>query len=98
MTIEWITIEEYCVSHDAEVSFVDALEENGLIEVIKVEEERCIRYDQLQQLESFTRLHRELAINVEGIETIHYLLQRITEMQQHIQVLEHKLKRYEGSI
>jgi hypothetical protein len=94
--MEWITIEEYCTSHNTEVSFVDALEENGLIEVIKIEEERCIRYDQLDQLESFTRLHLELNINVEGIETIHHLLQRIRDMQQHIQFLENKLRHYEA--
>ena len=96
--MEWITIEAYCISHHTEVSFVDALEESGLIEVIEVEEARCIQYDQLEQLESFTRLHHELNINVEGIETVHYLLQRIGGMQQQIQLLENRLKRYGGDV
>lgn len=95
---EWITIEEYCIQHHTEAAFIDALEQNGLIEIIQVEQKRCIQYEQLEQLESFTRLHHELDINVAGIETIHYLLQRIRAMQQHIHELEGRLKRHERDI
>lgn len=95
MATELITINEYCVHHHTDVAFIDALEQNGLIEIVRVEQERCIQYDQLEQLESYTRWYHELEINVEGIETVHYLLQRIKDMQQYIHELESRLRRYE---
>jgi len=38
----------------------------------------------MQKLEKFVRMHYDLDINVEGIETINYLLQKIEEMQMEI--------------
>lgn len=94
MATELITITEYCRHHHTDVSFIDALEQNGLVEIVQVAQERCIQYDQLEQIESYTRWYHELEINVEGIETVHYLLQKIKDMQQHIHELESRLRRY----
>ena len=41
------------------------------------------------------RLKEEMDINIEGIETITYLLQRINTMQHHILELNNKLAFYE---
>lgn len=93
--MELITITEYCIHHHTEVSFIDALEQSGLIHIVEQEEERYIDYDQLEQLESYTRWYNDLDINVAGIETVHYLLQKIRNLQQQVHRLEERLARYE---
>jgi hypothetical protein len=66
-----------------------------LIEITTVREAGFIEADQLKQLEKFIRLYYELDINLEGIETINYLLQRINSMQHEIVALRNKLRIYE---
>ncbi|WP_118976841.1 chaperone modulator CbpM [Taibaiella koreensis] len=96
MATELITITEYCIHHRTEVSFIDELEQSGLIHIIQQDEERCIDYDQLDQLESYTRWYQDLDINVAGIETIHHLLQKIGALQQQVRTLEAGLSHYEA--
>jgi hypothetical protein len=90
-----IDIREFCSFHDIEVSFVISLNHSGLIELKKVNDEEFIETAQLQQLEKFIHLYYELDINLEGIETINYLLERIGSMQDEIKILRNKLSLYE---
>lgn len=90
-----ISLEEFCASHDIEISFINSLKESGLIEITTIDEAVFIEADRLQQLEKFVRLYYELDINLEGIETINYLLQRISSMQAEITTLRNKLRIYE---
>lgn len=91
MPEELITVTEYCVHYHTDIAFVDALEQNGLITLTQIEQERFIPYEQLQELEWYSRLHRELDINLEGIDVVRHLLQKIKSMQDHIQELEARL-------
>jgi hypothetical protein len=90
-----ISLDEFCANHNIEISFVSSLQQSGLIEITTVKETGFIEADQLQQLEKFIRLYYELDINLEGIETINYLLQRINSMQHEIIALRNKLRVYE---
>ncbi|MGA2407194.1 MAG: chaperone modulator CbpM [Bacteroidales bacterium] len=90
-----IAINEFCTSHNIEISFISSLQQSGLIEVTTIKEEGFIVADQLQQLEKFIRLYYDLDINLEGIETINYLLQRIGSMQDEIITLRNRLRLYE---
>jgi hypothetical protein len=90
-----ISLEEFCASHDIEISFINSLKESGLIEITTIDEAVFIEADRLQQLEKFVRLYYELDINLEGIETINYLLQRISSMHDEITSLRNKLRIYE---
>jgi hypothetical protein len=49
----------------------------------------------LGRLERIVRLHFELDINLEGIETITHLLERMEAMQENIARLKNRLKAYE---
>lgn len=96
MATEFITIKEYCVYHHTDESFIEALQQSGLIEIEQeATPEPYIPYDQLAQLERFTRWYNELDLNVEGIEVVGNLLQKMAGMQQHILELETRLKKYE---
>ncbi|MEI7527179.1 MAG: chaperone modulator CbpM [Mariniphaga sp.] len=90
-----ISLNEFCASHEIEISFICSLQETGLIEITSMEETACIEASQLQQLERLVRLHYELDINMEGIETITYLLQRIGTLQAEITRLKNRLRIFE---
>ena len=86
---------EFCVHHNIELSFIHSLEEHGLIETVLVEERIFLPVSQLERLEKILRLHFDLDINIEGIETITYLLERMQGMQEQIVQLTNRLKAYE---
>ena len=90
-----IALDEFCSVHNIEISFIYSLQESGLIEIIKIRDANFIEADHLHQLEKFVRLYYELDINLEGIETINYLLERISSMQDEINSLRNKLRVYQ---
>jgi len=92
---DMIVLDEFCTSHQVEVSFVRTLEEHGLIETIIVNETLYIQENELSKLEQIVRLHQELNINSEGADAIINLLKRIENMQNEITVLRNKLRFYE---
>jgi len=91
-----IAIDEFCASHNIEVSFVSSLQQSGLIEITTIKEAGFIEATQLRELEKYVRLYYELDINLEGIETINYLLQNINTMQDEIRRLRNRLRLYES--
>lgn len=91
-----IAIEEFCSIHNIEISFVSSLSQSGLIELKKVNDADFIETSQLHQLEKYVHLYYELDINLEGIETINYLLERIGSMQEEIKSLTNRLRGYES--
>ena len=92
---DMIVLDEFCTSHQVEVSFVRTLEEHGLIETIIINETLCIQENELPKLEQIVRLHQELNINSEGIDAIINLLKRIENMQNEIIELRNKLNFHE---
>jgi hypothetical protein len=79
-----IPAEEFCIYHNIEYSFISSLEDSGLIRVTSVEQNTFIPSDELEKLEKFVRLHYDLDINIEGIETINHLLEKIDALQKEI--------------
>ncbi len=92
---ELIAIEEFCISHNVEVSFLDALCQSGLLEVSRVENTTFISYEQLPDLEKLVRFHYDMDINLEGIEAINHLLQQMKAMREEMKVLRSRLNLYE---
>ena len=90
-----IAVDEFCANHKIEISFISSLQQTGLIEITTIKETGFIDPNQLLQLEKIVRLYYELDINLEGIETINHLLQRISSMQDEIITLRNKLRIYE---
>jgi chaperone modulatory protein CbpM len=94
-TEDMIPASEFCVHHNIDLSFIDSLNQSGLIEIITMEEKTFVPVSQLSQLEKLVRLYYDMDINLEGIETITYLLQRMNDMQQQIVQLNNQLRAYE---
>ena len=92
---EMVAAHEFCVSHNVEITFLHSLNESGLLEIITVEENVFIKQDQLAELEMLTRLHYDMDINLEGIETIHHLLRQLKIMQEEMRAIKNRLGMYE---
>jgi len=90
-----IAVNEFCLSHDIDVSFITSLHESGLIKIVSIHETGFIDREQLSQLERIIHLYFELDINLEGIETIAYLLRKIESLQNEIYMLRNHLQLYE---
>jgi hypothetical protein len=88
-------VDIFCANHNIEISFISSLQQSGLIEITTVKETGFIDSNQLQQLEKIVRFYYELDINLEGIETITHLLQRIKSLQDENIVLRNRLRLYE---
>jgi hypothetical protein len=96
LTKELIPAQEFCIYHNIELSFIYALRDYDLIEVIQLQEEIFVPQHQVLHLEKLIRLHYEMEINLEGIETITHLLQKVCMLQQHVLELNNRLNSYES--
>jgi hypothetical protein len=79
-----ISIEQCCVYYNIETSFIQKLDEHGLIELIRSNETVFIAFEQLSDLEKYRHMHYELEINMEGLETIKHLLDRVHHLQKEV--------------
>jgi len=93
---ELIAANEFCVHHNIEFSFINSLQNYGLIEMTIIEGNEFISLNQLSELEKFIRLHYELNINLEGIDAIHNLLQRMNDLHNELFTLRNRLRLYEA--
>ena len=87
----WMPVEEFCMYYQVEKSFIFLLKDAGLIEITVIENTGCIHANQLSSLEKFSRLHYELDINIEGIEAIYHLLERIKHLQSQLKKIKEQL-------
>ncbi len=92
-----IGLEEICSHHNVEPSFIHSLQKTGLIEVIVISEAFFIESKQLPQLEKYIDFHYSLDINLEGIETISHLLQRINTLQKEVILLQNQVQFYQSN-
>ncbi|MEH6681298.1 MAG: chaperone modulator CbpM [Sediminicola sp.] len=91
----YITISEFCNSHQIEESFVMSLREYELVHLSIIGDQPHIHQEDLPKLEKMVRLNQELGINLEGLEAIHFMLERMEGMQREVRLLRNRLKRFE---
>ena len=70
MQTDLIIINDFCDRCHVDPSFIMELEEDGLIEVRVIDEERYLPTSQLAELERYTHLYYDLSINIAGIDEI----------------------------
>lgn len=96
-TTHLISVREFCVHHQVEVTFVETLASNGLIETTTVERAVYVQPEQLGRLEKFVRLHQDLAIHTDDLDIVSDLLDRVEDLQQQLTQLRNRLVFYEPS-
>ncbi len=95
MQNELIIVSEYCDKCHIEPQFIDMLQEEGLIDVLTQDGTRYLTTDELPDVERFSRLYYDLDINMEGIDAIRHLLERMDEMQREIEYLRSRLRLFD---
>lgn len=89
-----IPVADFCASHDIEIELIERFYSHGLIEIHYRKKSLFLPEYEMKKLEQILLFHRELEINLEGIETIFELLHKVTTMQERITDLENKLQRF----
>ncbi len=91
-----IPASEFCRYYHVEDAFITSLQDYGLVEITTIEHNRFIDTEKLAELEKFARLHYDLEINLEGIEVIKYMLEKIKDLQSEVISLRQRLQFFEG--
>ena len=92
---EYIAVTHIISHYGIEVSFIDSIFELGLIEIITIENENFVSTEQLVTIEKIIRINQDLDLNVESIEVIINLLNKIENLQSELNDIKNKLKFYE---
>ena len=90
-----IQIKQFCVYHEIEHTFITELHNYGLVEIIIQEEDEYLHPEQLPTIEKMIRMHYDLKINLEGIDAIYHLLNKIEALQQNLTATQNKLRLFE---
>lgn len=92
---ELISVQKVIVHHNLDEQFIESIESFQLIEFIVKDSNKYLYTEQLPILEKIIRLHYDLEVNMQGIDVINNMLDRMDSMHKTIQQLENKLKLYE---
>lgn len=90
-----ILVEEFCANCNINFSFIDSLNDFGIVEIVVIQEKKYVPFSQLKVLERAIHFHDELHINLEGIEVIHNLLSKINDLQEELRITKNKLSLFE---
>lgn len=94
MDTELIIFKEYCRKSQTDPTFIISLEEGGLIEIRTVDGEQYLLASQLRELERYSHLYYDLSINIEGIDAIRHMLDRMRTLQQEVRQLRRQLRHF----
>jgi|GEM_PF-127943 len=92
-SIQLISVKEFCDSHGVEQTYLLTLQEFGFVQI---KEGKFIEEHTLSKIEKVMRLHREMEVNLEGIEVILDLLERMDGMNMEMNQLKNRLRFYEA--
>jgi len=96
MNIEnFIPLKQLSTHYEVEVSFFNNLSEMGLIEINTIEQTHYVQEDKIRDIEKMIRMHHELDLNIESIDVVFNLLQKINSLQSELLAAKNRLKMYE---
>ncbi|MFV5689386.1 chaperone modulator CbpM [Flavobacterium sp. LT1R49] len=82
--------------YKVEMAFFNNLSEMGLLEIKTIEETQYIHPDAIFEIEKIIRMHQELDVNIEGIDVVFNLLQKIEDLQNELITIKNRLRLYES--
>ncbi|TKC00422.1 chaperone modulator CbpM [Pedobacter cryophilus] len=95
-TENFISLNTLSSHYQVDISFFNTLVEMGLIEVEVLDQSFYIQQDKITVVEKMIRLHHELEVNVEGIDVVFNLLERIQDLQNELMITKNRLRLYES--
>ncbi len=95
-TKNFILINQLCSNYNVELSFFKQLSEIGLIKIMTIEQSHFIHQDKINDIEKMIRIHHELDVNIEGIDVVFNLLQKVDNLQNELTSIKNRLQLYEN--
>jgi hypothetical protein len=68
----------------------------GLIEISLFDNQPAIALERIADVEKIIRLYHDLEVNMEGIDVVMNLLQKISDLQFELSKAQNRLQLYEG--
>lgn len=90
-----LLVNELCEHYQVNKSFFSDLDEFGFIEVIRIENKSFIHEDKLSVVDKVIRIQNDLNINIEGVDAVFNLLEKIDELQMELHAVKNRLRLYE---
>ena len=87
-----ISIKEFCDCHNVEDTYIFELQEFGFF---TIEKKAYLLERELPKVEKIIRFNRDLKINLEGIDVILNLLERVEKQEEDLLQLRNRLTIYE---
>ena len=94
-TTRYIRIQELCNGYQLEENYIFSLRDFGLLHIEEDENDYVLPENDLPRFEKIINFHNDLNINLEGIEVIMNLLDRIENLNKDLHSLKRKLQLYE---
>jgi len=94
-TPDYIPVLELCEQYRIEHTLVTELHEKGVLEVVTISQTRCLHHDSIPVFEKIMRIHKELEINIEGVDVILNLLDKIENLNRQLIKTQNRLRIYE---
>ena len=91
-----ISLPTLSTHYKVEIAFFNNLSEMGLLEIKTIEETQYIHPDAIFEIEKIIRMHQELEVNIEGIDVVFNLLQKIEDLQNELITIKNRLRLYES--
>ncbi|TDT45109.1 MerR-like DNA binding protein [Maribacter spongiicola] len=91
----YIQIELYCEQTQTPLEFIDDLLEFEMIEVQRIENKLYVQSHFITEIERIYRLRKDLGINMEGIDTLNHMLEKVNRLEQEVRLLRNRLTIYE---
>ncbi len=90
-----IPIEQLSIHYEIEMSLFYELQDFDIIEILSVEDSNFIHEDKVSVIEKVVRMQKDLNINLEGVDAVLNLLDKINDLQTELNVVKNRLRLYE---
>jgi hypothetical protein len=95
-TENFILLNTLCTHYKIGLSFFSNLDEIGLIEIQTIEKVQYVHQDSIYEIEKIIRMHQELDVNIEGIDVVLNLLEKIEALHKELLAVRNRLRLYEN--
>jgi hypothetical protein len=93
-----VPIQHFCVYHQVEVSFIDSLQDYGLITITVINEEKYLFLEEVKEVEKMMVFYFDLGINLEGIEVIYNLMLQNEMLQKKLDIAQKRLAIFDADM
>ena len=88
----FVLLAQFCKHQAIADSFVMSLNDHDIIELIEKEDDLYLHIDSIDKVEKIIRLHIDLSINIEGIDVILQLLDKIQNLEVELKSVKNNLR------